>query len=91
MDGRQEPHIKDKGVDMFQIDGVGVMISPFMDTFVEVPEKRHKGNCKTAYSKRIQKKWNKIHGVRYDRSFLSCYGQIVCNQENYDFLKSELA
>ena len=68
--------------------GVKVVVSPLMKTFSQDPVRTHKGMSKTRYSRRIQKKWNKRFGTIETRFFLRNDTQIICSQENFEYLKS---
>ena len=61
---------------------IQIIESKFMSEYIETPIKKHKGNEKTNYSKRVQKKWNKRYGVENKLHFITDGKVIYCNPAN---------
>lgn len=76
----------------YNINGIDVYTDPTLPITRDSdrPNRLHKGEGKTSYSRRIQKKWNKRYGMVQELVWLTNGKVICCHPANYEILKSQL-
>jgi len=75
------------------IGGIPFIGSAFLPIFSQVSIKKHnlkRWMTKSNYHNRIQKKWDKKHGLVDQRSFFFMNGQVVAHPENIKFITNLL-
>lgn len=69
--------------------GLQLVESPYVSEFTDVPVRKHRGREQTAYSRRIQKKWNKRFGVTSERQILSDGERIICHPRTAEAIRAK--